>query len=384
MSRSKTYLTLAVGLVSAMALSACGAKEPPKKDPAAEARTVRVVRVENRAITGSLTASGSLIPREEAAVAPEVTGYRVSRVMVEEGAYVRAGQTLAQLDGALIAAQLEQQRATAAQAAIQADQAEAEAARVAGLDGQGVLSDEALQQRRFQAKAARATANAQAAAYRDVQTRAGKLAVTAPVSGLVLERTVRPGDLSAGGTTPWFRIARDGQIELSAELPEDDMARVRVGQRATVTLPSGGTAVGQVRIVAPEVDAQTKLGSVRISLPVRSDIRAGGFGRAIFDDAAGQGLTLPETAIRYDADGASVMTVDANNRVKRVIVQTGARGEGLVTLVRGPPAGTRVIQNAAAFLLDGDVVKPMEVSATTSAAPAQAKPASAPAPGKKQ
>ena len=383
MSRSNTYLTLAVGLVSALALSACGPKEPPKKDPAAEARTVRVVRVENRSITGSLTASGSLIPREEAAVAPEVTGYRVSRVLVEEGAYVRAGETLAQLDGALIAAQVEQQRALAAQAAIQADQAEAEAARVAGLDGQGVLSDEALQQRRFQAKASRATANAQAAAYRDAQTRAGKLAVTAPVSGLVLERTVRPGDLAAGGATPWFRIAREGKIELSAELPEDDMARVRVGQRVTVTLPSGGSAEGQVRIVAPEVNTQTKLGSVRISLPVRDDIRAGGFGRAIFSDASGQGLTVPETAIRYDADGASVMTVGEGNKVKRVVVQTGARGEGLVTLVKGPPAGTRVIQNAAAFLLDGDVVKPMDATAAPTAAPA-AKPAAAPVPGKKQ
>ncbi len=383
MSRSKTYLTLTVGLVSALALAACGPKEQPKKDPAAEARTVRVVRVENRAITGSLTASGSLIPREEAAVAPEVTGYRVSRVLVEEGAYVRAGETLAQLDGALIAAQVEQQRALAAQAAIQADQAEAEAARVAGLDGQGVLSDEALQQRRFQAKASRATANAQAAAYRDAQTRAGKLAVTAPVSGLVLERTVRPGDLAAGGATPWFRIAREGKIELSAELPEDDMARVRIGQRVTVTLPSGGSAEGQVRIVAPEVNTQTKLGSVRISLPVRDDIRAGGFGRAIFSDASGQGLTVPETAIRYDADGASVMTVGEGNKVKRVVVQTGARGEGLVTLVKGPPAGTRVIQNAAAFLLDGDVVKPMDATAAPAAAPA-AKPAAAPVPGKKQ
>lgn len=383
MSRSKTYLTLTVGLVSALALAACGAKEPPKKDPAAEARTVRVVRVENRALTGSLTASGSLIPREEAAVAPEVTGYRVSRVLVEEGAYVRAGETLAQLDGALISAQVEQQRALAAQAAIQADQAEAEAARVAGLDGQGVLSDEALQQRRFQAKAARATANAQAAAYRDAQTRAGKLAVTAPVSGLVLERTVRPGDLAAGGATPWFRIAREGKIELAAELPEDDMARVRVGQRVTVTLPSGGSAEGQVRIVAPEVNTQTKLGSVRISLPVRDDIRAGGFGRAIFSDASGQGLTVPETAIRYDADGASVMTVSSDNKVKRVVVQTGARGEGLVTLVKGPPAGTRVIQNAAAFLLDGDVVKPMDANAPPAAAPA-AKPAAAPVAGKKQ
>ena len=369
MTRTKTILTLSVGLASALVLAACGGKEPPKKDPAAGARAVRVVRVENRAINGALSASGSLIPREEAAVNPEVTGFRVARVLVEEGAQVKAGQTLAQLDGVLINAQLEQQRALAAQAEAQAQLAEADAARVVGLDGQGVLSQEAIDQRRYQAKASRATANAQAAAYRDVQTRQGKLAVTAPVSGLVLERTVRPGDLaSGGGGSPWFRIARDGQIELSADLSEDDLAHVRVGQTATVTLPSGGTVVGKVRIVSPQVNTQTKLGTVRVLLPVRSDIRAGGFGRAVFNDAASQGLAVPETAIRYDADGASVMVVGADNRVKRVPVQTGQRGDGLVQIVRGPPAGSVVVQNAASFLLDGDLVKPVD-AATAPAAP---------------
>jgi HlyD family secretion protein len=366
---------LLTAALAALALAACGAKEPPKKNPADQARAVRIVRVENRAISGSLTASGSLIPREEAAVAPEVTGYRVARVLVEEGAYVRAGQTLAQLDGALITSQLEQQRALAAQAAVQAEQAESQAARVAGLDGQGVLSQEQLDQRRFQARASRATANAQLAALHDTETRVGKLAVTAPVSGLVLERAVRPGDLSAGGATPWFRIARDGQIELSAELSEDDMARVRIGQQATVTLPSGGSVIGRVRIVSPQVNTQTKLGAVRILLPVRNDVRAGGFGRAVFDDVAGRGLTVPETAVRYDANGASVMTVGADNKVKSVIVQTGARGGGYVTLTKGPPAGARVIQNAAAFLLDGDLVKPVDATVPT------AKLAAAQAPG---
>jgi HlyD family secretion protein len=190
-----------------------------------------------------------------------------------------------------------------------------------------------------------------------------KMAVTAPVSGIVLERNVRPGDLSAGGATPWFRLARDGQIELSANLSESDLARVRPGQSATVTLPNGVTVQGHVRIISPQVNPQTKLGEVRILLPVRSDIRAGGFGRAVFDDAAGEGLAVPEAAVRYDADGASVMVVGADNRVKRVPVQAGARGSGLVQLAKGPPAGTRVVANSASLLLDGDLVRPQEGAA---------------------
>ena len=115
--------------------------------------------------------------------------------------------------------------------------------------------------------------------------------------------------------------------------------------------------------IGPASDAANKLGFVRVRLPVRPDIRAGGFGRAVFEDAMGQGLAAPETAVRYDADGASVMVVGADNRVRRVMVTTGQRGGGLVQLVKGPPAGSRVVQNAAAFLLDGDLVRPVEDAA---------------------
>ena len=264
-----------------------------------------------------------------------------------------------EIDRTLIASQLEQQKALAAQAAVQAEQAEAQAARVKGLDGQGVLSQEQLDQRRFQARAARATANAQAAAARDTETRARKLTVSAPVAGLVLERNVRPGDLGASAGTPWFRIAQGGEIELKADLSEQDLGRVKPGQHALVTLTSGGTVEGFVRVLSPQLSAQTKLGSVRIHLPVRADIRSGGYGRAQFTDAGGQTLAIPETAIRFDADGASVMVVGPDNRVKRVAVVTGARGGGMVALTQGPPPGSVVVQSAAAFLLDGDTVRPV-------------------------
>jgi HlyD family secretion protein len=120
---------------------------------------------------------------------------------------------------------------------------------------------------------------------------------------------------------------------------------------------------GVVRLVSPLVDMQSKLGYVRVNLPVRSDIRAGGFGRAVFAEVAGVGLAVPETAIRYDADGASVMVVQPDNRVKRVLVQTGQRGSGLVQLISGPSPGTRVVESAGAFLLDGDKVRPVEGAA---------------------
>ncbi len=369
-TRMKPITLIILPLVGALALAGCR-KPVETQTETQRARAVTAIRIEPRAVAGSLAASGDLVPLEEAAVLPEVNGYRVARVLADVGQSVRAGQTLVQLDSTLIQSQVLQAEALAAQAEVQAQQAEEQAARVRDLDGSGVLSQEQIDQRRFQARAARATAKAQAANLRDLRTRSSKLAVAAPVSGLILEKTVRPGDLSAGGATPWFRMARDGVIELSADLSEDDLSRIRLGQTATVTLPSGASVAGRVRLISPQIDPQTKLGEVRITLPVRADIRAGGFGRAVFDDASATVLAVPETAVRYDADGASVMVIGADNRVKRVLVQAGARGGGLVQLVKGPPAGSRIVANAGALFLDGDLVRPTDTAPAAKGAAAR-------------
>jgi HlyD family secretion protein len=344
---------LLLSLAAALALAGCH-KPPVKQTEAQQARAVSVVQVEPRAIVGALAAAGDLVPREEAAVQPEVSGYRVAQVLADVGQFVRKGQVLVRLDPSLIEAQI-------AQAQAQYDQALDQANRVKGLDNSGVLSQEQIDQRRIQARVA-------AAQLRDLKTRYSKMNVTAPVAGLILAKNVRPGDLSAVSATPWFNMARDGEIELAANMSEQDLARVRPGQSASVTLPSGQVVQGRVRLISPQIDPQTKLGQVRILLPVNPGVRAGGYGRAVFSDASGQALAVPEGAIRYDADGASVMTVDANNRVHRVLVQTGARGSGLVQLIQGPPAGTRVVANASSLLLEGDLVRPQDAAQTTASA----------------
>ena len=60
-----------------------------------------------------------------------------------------------------------------------------------------------------------------------------------------------------------------------------------------------------------------------------------------------------------------MVTVGADNRVKLVPVVTGERGGGLVQLIKGPGPGVRIVQNAAAFLLDGDLVRPVAGTAST-------------------
>ena len=335
------------------AVSSCGRKPPAASRAAApsDARAVRIAVVEGRPLEGGMTASGLLISREEAAVNSDLTGYRVAKVEVEQGAWVRQGQPLVELDDTLLKAQIEE-------AAAQAEQADAQAKRVTGLDNQGVLSAEQLETRRT-------TARVQDAALADLKVRDARMIIRAPVGGLVLERNVRPGDIaSAGGATPMFRMVRDGLVELNAEVDEAEFGAIRIGDPVKVTLPSAAVVNGRVRLIDPEVDPQTKLGHVRIQLPVRSDLRPGGFGHATFQGSAMAARAVPELAIRYDADGASVMVLDANDKVSQVPVKTGRRSGGYVELLDGPPAGARVLLGAASFVLPGDQVKPVNDPAT--------------------
>ena len=359
-SAAKT-ITLTAAVLTLAVAGATGCAKKVGESAKAQARTVSVVTVAPRSIEGGLAASGALVPREDVAVFPQLTGYRVAKVLVDVGSWVRQGQPLVQLDDVLLRAQLAQQSALADQQKILADEAEEQAGRVKGLDNEGLLSKEQIDQRRFAARAARAQAQAQQAAAQDARTREDLTVVRAPFSGLIIDRQVRYGDMS-GVTTPFFHMARDGVVELAADVSEVALDKIHPGDRARVTLADGTSVLGVVRLVSPAVDASTKLGKVRITLPVRPDVRAGGFARASFLGVTRSASAVPETAVRYDAEGASVMVVGADDRVARVAVTTGERGGGWVELINGPPVGSRVVERAGAMLVEGDFVRPAPAS----------------------
>ena len=219
-----------------------------------------------------------------------------------------------------------------------------------------MISQEQIDARRLAAKTAKAQLASAKAQLADLKLRESLMIVRAPVAGRILERNVRPGDIASRAVV-MFKMARDGVIELNAELPEQSMSSVRAGDKAQVTLSDGSEVTGTVRLVSPEIDAQSRLGHVRLTLPVQGDVLAGGFARARFNGRGKPSLAVPEKAVSFDADGASVMVLGADERVHRRKIRTGARAGGFVELEEGPELGSRVVLGGAAFLLDGDKVR---------------------------
>jgi len=323
--------------------------------------TVTVTRIVELPIAEKLSASGILLPREEAAVGPEVAGYQVAEVLVEESAQVNAGQPLARLHSDLLRAKIDQARAALAQATAVAEQARAESDRVKNFDSKNVMSEEQIAARRYQARTAEAAVGVARAQLDELLTQEQRLLVRAPVSGLVLERSIRPGDV-ASLTQPMFRIARDSLVELDAEVPEDAVARISPGDSAIVSIPSGERLEGKVRLISPRVDPQTKLGRVRVSIAPHPHLRVGGYARVDFHRPFDPVPAIAEKALQWEANGPRLITIDDNNRAHPIAVRVGTRDGGFVTLVQGPPVGTRVAVGSGVSLLEGDLVNPLEPS----------------------
>jgi HlyD family secretion protein len=366
-----------VGMLS-LGLFACGQKPAPAEEASVatsgsalaapgSGQSMRVTRIENRSLAGEVAATGRLVVREEAAVGSELTGYRVAAVYVDEGDWVKQGQPMARLDDALLQAQIAQAEATLATQKANLDFKKGQLDRAVSLEKEGAFSKELLEQRRAETASAEASLLSSQAAVNEMKVREARMVLRAPVAGVILQRSIRPGDISAAvAASPYFRIASNGLIELDAELPDSKLALLKEGASAMVTLTTGETVQGKVRYISPRVDQNTNLGRARIALPYNKGLRPGSFAEAHFNSTSTGVLAVSAGAIRYEA-GASVMLVAEGNRIKQVPVKLGERTGDYVQLVDGPPAGSRVLAVGSSFSLDGDVITPLEEGAVPAA-----------------
>jgi RND family efflux transporter MFP subunit len=346
---------------------------PPSGPPSVTVLVPGTVSVADR-----VTALGTIHARRDMPVGVAGEGGMISAIRVEAGQYVGAGQVLAEIDSAVQRAQLAQLQAGLVQAQADARLAQAELDRAQALVSRGFISKADIDRRTATRDSARARVGVAQAQVREMQERINRLAIRAPEAGLVLQRMVEPGQVVSPGSGALYRIAAGGQLELRAQIAEQDMPGLAVGQTATVT-PAGSTNryAGTVWLLEPVIDMQSRQGTARIALPQGADLRAGGFANVIVEGARSQRPLVPQSAVQSDADGSYVLIVERDGTVRRRNVELGALSpEGLA--IRGGLTGQeQVVVSAGAFLHPGEKVKAVLEKPRTVAAAA---PAAAPAP----
>jgi RND family efflux transporter MFP subunit len=364
------------------------------KPVAAPAITVSRVKPENFVQTALV--SGSLVPREEILVSPEIEGLRVRELLADEGDHVKKGQVLARLVTDQIDAQLAQNeaslaRSTAAiaqaksqiaQADAQAKEAAAQLERAKPLKKSGYMSGATYDERESAARttaaqllaaqegltAAEAAKKQVEAERRELLWRQSNTNVTAPKDGIISHRNARIGAMASAVGDPMFRIIENGEIELDAEIVETELKNVKVGQKAVVTVPRYGDFEGTVRLISPEVDKTTRLGRVRIFLGAKPALHIGSFAEGRIETARSHGLAVPASAVTFDEDSTSVQVVLKGNVVERRNVTVGLSNPKLVEVTEGLKEGDLVVTRAGTFLRDGDVIRPVFPTATLSEA----------------
>jgi len=178
------------------------------------------------------------------------------------------------------------------------------------------------------------------------------ISLRAPAAGLLIQVNTVAGAPASPQAGPMFRIAVNNEIDLDAEVPAVHMMKLSPGATARISRDNGPDIVGRVRLVLPQIDRNTQLGHVRITLTGNLAIKIGMFAQASIDAKRSCGVAIPRTAI----DHLTVQVVKGN------IVETRKVRVGLVSdtsteILEGLDVGEIVVADAGSSLHDGDEIK---------------------------
>ncbi|MFH0297005.1 efflux RND transporter periplasmic adaptor subunit [Bradyrhizobium sp. 31Argb] len=294
------YLKPVLGTVFVVALGAGyywfeHRPRPEEKETPGQALVV-VTKSTNACFSDMVRVTGYIVPRREAQVGVDQEGSKVTDVFVREGDTVTENQELARLTPPP-----QQQQQTA--------------------QGGG---------------------------------RAASLSLRAPAAGLVTEVRTAVGAPASPQAGPMFRIAINNEIELEAEVPSIHLLKLNPGATVRISRDDAPDMVGKVRQISPQIDRNTQLGRVRISLTNNSSLKVGMFARANIDAKRSCGVAVPRTAI----DRLTLQVVKGNTIETRK-VRVGLTSDTSTEILEGLDVGETVVADAGTSLHDGDQIKIM-------------------------
>jgi HlyD family secretion protein len=390
---------------AALLFSACSSKEVADQAPT---MTVQVATVERGTIQQEATADGVIYPLRQAAIVPKISA-PVSKLYVDRGSHVHAGQLLAELESKDLAAtvaenkgvyeQAEAAYQTATKSAFPEEMQKAELdmkAAKESLDAQQKVFDArqnlyqqgaiprkdledatvALTQARNQhditrkhwealqsygnsneLKAAQGQLAAAKGKYDGAQAQLGYAQIKSPIDGVVTDRPLYPGEMAAAGSA-LITVMDLSRVVARAHLGQRQAALLKVGDDATLSIQGLSEEVpAKVSLVSPALDPNSTTVEVWAEaansggrLQPGSSARITFVARAVKD-----ALIVPAAALITASDGAaSVMVVGADSKPQQKTVKAGLRQDDKLQIVEGLQEGDKVVTQGAYELAQED------------------------------
>lgn len=338
-----------------------------------EVETARVQVLTPTQASTVLTATGYTYARARAAVGAKIIG-RVVDLPVDEGDTIAAGDIIAVLDSEDLQASVRLAEASLNEARARLADAEREFARQADLVEDRLTSQALYDTALTQREVALAQVGTAEARLNSAQATLDYTVVRAPIDGVIIERNIEMGEMVAPGgftsqqsTGSIVRIADPASLEVEADINESYIARLQLGQRASIRVDAvpGFEYSGRLRQIVPTADRQRAVVQVKVSIDNIDERLVPDMSCTVTFLEEGideteliqpPKLLVPEQAIQYAGGAAFLFQVD-DGRLRRVRVALGEASDGRVEVLEGVQGGETIVSRDVSSLEDGQRVR---------------------------
>jgi membrane fusion protein, multidrug efflux system len=304
-----------------------------------------VTPVERRALEEKVFLVGSLEAIEAVDLVSEIDA-RVQSINFEEGQAVGEGQVLIQFDQRKQAASVAEMRA-------RYNLAKTNRERAANLLARNIISQQDYDQAEAEFDAAIALLNLAVEQLEDATIRA-------PFDGVMTERLISLGQFTTRGQRLASLVTTD-PIDVEFNVPERYVGQLAMGQRMEITVEAFPmeTFAGPVTFISPRVDRDSRTVLVKARLSNADQrLKPGMFGSLeLVFKVRDEALVIPESAVSYSGDRASVVVMDADDRAEFRRIEIGSRLVGMVEVADGLSEGERVVVEGYQKMRPGSAIQ---------------------------
>ncbi|KPC55422.1 efflux RND transporter periplasmic adaptor subunit [Amantichitinum ursilacus] len=363
----RSFVLPALAFMLAGALAACQRHEEPPAPP--------TLVVAMPAQSSTAQAGDALrYPVEVASRYTNAMSFRVAGKIIERkvrlGDRVRKGQLMARLDAVDAQKQVASAQAQLDAAAHKVVFTQQQLQRDQGQAQKNLIAANQLEQSQDNYTAAVAGSDQAAAQLLLAQNNLQYNTLVADHDGVITSENADTGAVVSAGQTI-YNLAWSGDTDLYLDASERDLARIKVGQNATITFPAlpGQHFAAKVREVAPAADAQSRTWRVKLTLVQPGDaVKFGMTGDAVLQpanspasaNADGGTFQLPATAIFHQGKDPAVWVVNGSNKLELRKVNVLRYDERSATVSGGIKNGEQVVQAGVHTVFAGQAVKPVK------------------------
>jgi RND family efflux transporter MFP subunit len=394
----KIVVLVSLGIAAVVLLFTYGHKaKANQQDP--QIRPAAVAVAQKRSLSNTVTLSGEFRPFQEVDVHAKVAGY-IRVIRVDVGDHVRQGQVMAVLEVPELKAELQGTDAAArrskdavrrAKSDLQRAQSVHDATHLnyarlkdASATRPGIIAQQELDDAEAKDKEAEAQISAAEAALSEAENQfdvsvanqqqytalSDYTNIVAPFDGVVTKRYADTGALVQAGTSsstqamPVVRVAETDVFRLILPVPESAVPEVHLGSSVQVKVPALNRSFeGKVARFADAVDQETRTMHTEVDVKNPKGKLVQGMYAEIFlvltqKDSA---LTVPIQAVVRNGSEATILIVNAQNRIEERKVELGMESNNRIEIVSGVKEGERVLIGSRSEFRVGDHVDPRPI-----------------------